>query len=150
MKHAFLIYVLMTEGDVNLPRIMRDILLVRPTKHPNHLLPFPVGHICTLRGLERRKGQSAGKTPQVASATGTAGRTTATTRARAGPSTFATPSAPAEYSFKPALHDIMRRFDRQDRQIARTQDMIRRAFPHANFTGLGFSSSSDDGESQEF
>ncbi|MED6133765.1 hypothetical protein PIB30_031206 [Stylosanthes scabra] len=42
LKHTFLIYVLMTEGDVNLPRIMRDILLVRPTKHPNHLLPFPV------------------------------------------------------------------------------------------------------------
>ncbi|MED6223805.1 hypothetical protein PIB30_077727 [Stylosanthes scabra] len=40
LKHAFLVYVLMTEGDVNLPRIMRDILLVRPTKHPNHLLPF--------------------------------------------------------------------------------------------------------------
>ncbi|MED6219229.1 hypothetical protein PIB30_033935 [Stylosanthes scabra] len=42
MKHALLIYVLMTEGAVNLPRIMRDILLVRPTKHPRHLLPFPV------------------------------------------------------------------------------------------------------------
>ncbi|MED6211196.1 hypothetical protein PIB30_071354, partial [Stylosanthes scabra] len=33
MKHAFLIYALMIEGDVNLPRIMKDILLVRPTKH---------------------------------------------------------------------------------------------------------------------
>ncbi|MED6133688.1 hypothetical protein PIB30_030449 [Stylosanthes scabra] len=42
LKHTFLIYVLMTDGDVNLPRLMRDILLVRPTKHPNHLLPFPV------------------------------------------------------------------------------------------------------------
>ncbi|MED6161495.1 hypothetical protein PIB30_061236 [Stylosanthes scabra] len=42
LKHAFLIYVLMTSGDVNLPRLMRDILLARPTKHPNHLLPFLV------------------------------------------------------------------------------------------------------------
>ncbi|MED6160583.1 hypothetical protein PIB30_052791 [Stylosanthes scabra] len=42
LKHAFLIYVLVTEGDMNLPRIMRDILLVRPTKHPNHHIPFPV------------------------------------------------------------------------------------------------------------
>ncbi|MED6119510.1 hypothetical protein PIB30_012416 [Stylosanthes scabra] len=42
LKHAFLIYVLMIEGNVNLPHIMRDILLVRPTKHPNYLLPFPV------------------------------------------------------------------------------------------------------------
>ncbi|MED6160671.1 hypothetical protein PIB30_053624 [Stylosanthes scabra] len=42
MRHALLIFVLMTEGDVNLPRIMRDILLVRPAKHLRHLLPFPV------------------------------------------------------------------------------------------------------------
>ncbi|MED6107756.1 hypothetical protein PIB30_017022 [Stylosanthes scabra] len=42
LKHAFLIYVLMIEGDVNLPRLVRDILLVRPTKHPNHVLPFPM------------------------------------------------------------------------------------------------------------
>ncbi|MED6158228.1 hypothetical protein PIB30_030850 [Stylosanthes scabra] len=32
----------MTDGDVNLPCLMSDILLVRPTKHPNHLLPFLV------------------------------------------------------------------------------------------------------------
>ncbi|MED6219592.1 hypothetical protein PIB30_037210, partial [Stylosanthes scabra] len=42
LKHAFLIYVLMTDGDVTLPRLMRDILLIRPTKHPNHVLPFLV------------------------------------------------------------------------------------------------------------
>ncbi|MED6180449.1 hypothetical protein PIB30_010378 [Stylosanthes scabra] len=42
MRHALLIFVLMTEGDVNLPQIMRDILLVRPTKHPRHLLSFPM------------------------------------------------------------------------------------------------------------
>ncbi|MED6170039.1 hypothetical protein PIB30_026891 [Stylosanthes scabra] len=42
MRHALLIFVLMTEGNVNLPQIMRDILLVRPTKHPRHLLSFPV------------------------------------------------------------------------------------------------------------
>ncbi|MED6177610.1 hypothetical protein PIB30_099769 [Stylosanthes scabra] len=42
MRHALLIYVLMTQGRVNLPRMMRDILLVRPTKHPRNLLPYPV------------------------------------------------------------------------------------------------------------
>ncbi|MED6226176.1 hypothetical protein PIB30_100917, partial [Stylosanthes scabra] len=42
MKHALLIYVLMTQGEVNLPHMMRDVLLVRPTKHPRNLLPYPV------------------------------------------------------------------------------------------------------------
>ncbi|MED6116017.1 hypothetical protein PIB30_096151 [Stylosanthes scabra] len=42
MSHALLIYVLMTEGVVSLPRIMRDILLTRPMKHSRHLLPYPV------------------------------------------------------------------------------------------------------------
>ncbi|MED6190118.1 hypothetical protein PIB30_102634, partial [Stylosanthes scabra] len=42
MKHALLIYVLMAGGEVNLPRIMRDILVSRPTKHSRHLLPYPV------------------------------------------------------------------------------------------------------------
>ncbi|MED6209384.1 hypothetical protein PIB30_054140 [Stylosanthes scabra] len=42
MNHALLTYVLMTRGLVNLPHIMRDILLVRPTKHPRHLLPYPI------------------------------------------------------------------------------------------------------------
>ncbi|MED6139960.1 hypothetical protein PIB30_088689 [Stylosanthes scabra] len=42
MKHALLIYVLMAGGEVNLPRIIWDILVLRPTKHPRHLLPYPV------------------------------------------------------------------------------------------------------------
>ncbi|MED6137140.1 hypothetical protein PIB30_062145 [Stylosanthes scabra] len=42
MDHAIMIYVFITEGVVNLPRIMRDILLVRPMKHSRNLLPYPV------------------------------------------------------------------------------------------------------------
>ncbi|MED6171773.1 hypothetical protein PIB30_043921 [Stylosanthes scabra] len=42
MKHALLIYVLMAGGEVNLPRIMRDILVSHPTKHSRHLLPYLV------------------------------------------------------------------------------------------------------------
>ncbi|MED6202518.1 hypothetical protein PIB30_106423, partial [Stylosanthes scabra] len=65
--------------------------------------------------------------------------------------TSATPSAPAQLSLEPTMHDIMRRLNRQDRQIARTQAMIHRAFPSVDFAGLGFSSSFDDsGESQGF
>ncbi|MED6218751.1 hypothetical protein PIB30_029461 [Stylosanthes scabra] len=166
LKHAFMIYVLITEGVVNQPRLMRDILLVRPTKHPNHLLPFPVFimrvanhhevpefpddkfYIIRLmdtyvpywdwrgeraRALARQRRQpppqdhSADQLPQ--------------------PETSAAPSASAQYSLEPTMHDIMRRFNRQDRQIVRTRAMIRRAFPQTNFSGMGFSSSSDDSES---
>ncbi|MED6121951.1 hypothetical protein PIB30_035094 [Stylosanthes scabra] len=138
MKHAFLIYVLMIEGAVNLPRIMRDILLVHPTKHLRHLLPFPVfitrlANRYEVLEFPNDKFQTIrpDQLPQ--------------------PETSAAPttSAPAQYSLEPTMHDIMRRFDRQDRQIARTQAMIRRAFPQTNFTWLGFSSSSDDSESQD-
>ncbi|MED6204841.1 hypothetical protein PIB30_012612 [Stylosanthes scabra] len=159
MKHALLIYVLMSRGLVNLPRLMRDILLVRPTKHPRHLLPYPVfisrlalqyevteyprDEFYTVMEVDMQppqgqlaeqpppQGQPAEQPPQ--------------------PETSAAPSASAQYSLEPSLHDVMRRLDRQYHQIARTQAMIRRAFPSVDFTGLGFSSSSDDsGESQGF
>ncbi|MED6114616.1 hypothetical protein PIB30_079052 [Stylosanthes scabra] len=42
MDHAILIYVLMTEGIVNLPRIMRDVLLKRSTGNSRNFLPYPV------------------------------------------------------------------------------------------------------------
>ncbi|MED6158659.1 hypothetical protein PIB30_034808 [Stylosanthes scabra] len=176
MRHALLIFVLMTEGEVNLPRIMRDILPVRPTKHPRHLLPFPVfitqlanryevpefpndkfhtiwpvdmyvpyGHWRgkRARGPARPRRQPHPQEQQE--------EQPPPPEPEQRPSTSATPFAPAKYSLEPTMHDIMRRFDRQDRQIARTQNMIRQASPHADFTGLGFSSSSSyDGESQGF
>ncbi|MED6114818.1 hypothetical protein PIB30_084069 [Stylosanthes scabra] len=42
MEHDLLIYVLMTEGVVNLPRIMRDVMLKFPTENSRHLLPYPI------------------------------------------------------------------------------------------------------------
>ncbi|MED6176982.1 hypothetical protein PIB30_093419, partial [Stylosanthes scabra] len=42
LDHAILIYVLMTEGVVNLPHIMRDDLQKRPTRNSCNLLPYPV------------------------------------------------------------------------------------------------------------
>ncbi|MED6160620.1 hypothetical protein PIB30_053108 [Stylosanthes scabra] len=107
MRHVLLIFVLMIEGGVNLPRIMRDILLVRPTKHPRHLLPFPVfitrlanryevpefpnDKFHTIRPVDmyvpyddwRGESQRTDKTPQAASSTGTAGGAASTTKARA-------------------------------------------------------------------
>ncbi|MED6225865.1 hypothetical protein PIB30_097774, partial [Stylosanthes scabra] len=40
MNNAILIYVLMTEGVVNLPRIMRDVLLKWLTRNSRNLLPY--------------------------------------------------------------------------------------------------------------
>ncbi|MED6136257.1 hypothetical protein PIB30_054442 [Stylosanthes scabra] len=42
LNHAILIYVLMTEGVVNLPRIMRDVLLKLPMGNSRNLLPYPI------------------------------------------------------------------------------------------------------------
>ncbi|MED6200056.1 hypothetical protein PIB30_081580 [Stylosanthes scabra] len=42
INHAILIYVLMTEGVVNLPHIMRDVLLKRPVGNSCNLLPYLV------------------------------------------------------------------------------------------------------------
>ncbi|MED6196637.1 hypothetical protein PIB30_049328 [Stylosanthes scabra] len=176
MKHALLIYVLMSGGEVNLPRIMRDILVLRPTKHPRYLLPYPVfisriaGHheipefpndkFHTVRPAdmyvpyddwrgEKTRGPARPHRQPPTQIQQEEQHPPSELEQR--PSTSAAPSAPAQYSLEPTMHDVMRRLDRQDHQIARTQNMIRQAFPHADFTGMGFgSSSSDDGESQGF
>ncbi|MED6193247.1 hypothetical protein PIB30_017440 [Stylosanthes scabra] len=131
MKHALLIYVLMTEGAVNLPRIMRDILLVRPTKHPRYLLAFPV---FITRLANHYEDQPAQQLPQ--------------------PETSATPSASAQLAADRSYQQIMRHLVRQERllrrqgrQIANTQLMIRQAFPDTVFEGLASDNSSG---SQEF
>ncbi|MED6152825.1 hypothetical protein PIB30_095712 [Stylosanthes scabra] len=101
---------------------MRDILLVRPTKHPCNLLPYPV----LISRLAHR---------------------------------YEVPEFPNDAFYNVREVDMYIPFGDwrgervwgPDRQIARTQAMICRAFPSVDFTGLGFSSSSDDsGESQGF
>ncbi|MED6158595.1 hypothetical protein PIB30_034227 [Stylosanthes scabra] len=157
LKHAFLIYVLMTEGDVNLPRIMRDILVVRPTKHPNHLLPFPVfimrvanrldtyvpygdGRGEKARGPVRQRRQPPPQDQPAEQLT--------------QPETSAAPSASAQPATDLSYQQIMRHLERQERllhrqgrQIANTQFMIRQAFPDTVFEWLV---SDDSSESQEF
>ncbi|MED6186667.1 hypothetical protein PIB30_068939 [Stylosanthes scabra] len=110
LKHAFLIFVLMTEGDVNLPRIMRDILLVRPTKHPNHLLPFPVfimrvANRCEVPEFPNdkfhviRPDELAEQLPQ--------------------PETSDAPSASAQPAMDRSYQQIMRHLERQERLLRR-------------------------------
>ncbi|MED6123155.1 hypothetical protein PIB30_046596 [Stylosanthes scabra] len=140
MKHALLIYVLMTEGAVNLPRIMRDILLVRPTKHSRHLLPFPVfitrlanwyevpefpnDKFQTIRPVDMYvpygdwRGEKA-RAPARQCRQPPPQDQPAAQLPQPGTSAAPTTSAPAQYSLEPTMHDIM-------------------------------SSSSDDSESQDF
>ncbi|MED6162060.1 hypothetical protein PIB30_066820 [Stylosanthes scabra] len=42
MEHALLIFVLMTEGIVNLPMIMRDVMLKQPSENSRNLLLYPM------------------------------------------------------------------------------------------------------------
>ncbi|MED6208326.1 hypothetical protein PIB30_043959 [Stylosanthes scabra] len=160
LKHAFFIYVLMTDGDVNLPRLMRDILLARQTKHPNHLLPFPVfimrvanrhevdtyvpygdriGERARAPARQRRQPPSqdhpAEQLPQ--------------------PEISAAPSASAQPAIDRSYQQIMRHLERQERllrrqgrQITNTQLMIRQAFPDAVFEGFVSDDSSGSTEAK--
>ncbi|MED6219991.1 hypothetical protein PIB30_040931 [Stylosanthes scabra] len=117
--------------------------------HPNNLLPFPVFIMRVATRFEvlefpNDKFHVIRPVDTYVSYGDWRGERARGPSAEPQPETAATPSAPAQYSLEPTMHDVMRRFDRQDRQIARTQNMIRRAFPHVDFIGLGFSSSDND------
>ncbi|MED6197158.1 hypothetical protein PIB30_054079 [Stylosanthes scabra] len=58
LNRAILIFVLMTEGVVNLPRIMRDVLLKRPMGNSRNLLPYPIF-------ISRLASQFQGEQPKV-------------------------------------------------------------------------------------
>ncbi|MED6149237.1 hypothetical protein PIB30_060484 [Stylosanthes scabra] len=162
LKHAFLIYVLMTDGDVNRPRLMRDILLVQPTKHPNHLLPFPVFimQVANLHEVPEFPDDKFYVIRQVNTyvpyGDWRGERARAPTRQRGQPppqdhpveqlpqpKTSAAPSASAQPAMDRSYQQIMRHLERQERllrrqgrQIANTQLMIRQAFPDTVFEGL--------------
>ncbi|MED6204362.1 hypothetical protein PIB30_008489 [Stylosanthes scabra] len=166
IHHALLIYVLMTEWVVNIPRIMRDILLTRPMKHSHNLVPYPVfisrlanqhqvleyarDEFYTMHAAEMYcpYGDWKGEQPRM--------RRGRVAEQQPLPIAFAVPSTSAQYSLEPFLHDVMRRLDRQERllrrqsrQIANTQIMIRQAFPGTYFTRLERISSDDSSESTE-
>ncbi|MED6114106.1 hypothetical protein PIB30_077126 [Stylosanthes scabra] len=173
LKHAFLIYVLMIDGDVSLPYIMRDILLVRPTKHPNHLLPFlvfimRVANRCEVPESPNDKFHVIRPVDTYVPYGDWRGeRVRGPVRQRRQPplqdepaeqlpkpETSAAPSAPTQLATDHSYQQIMRHLERQERllrwqgcQIANTQLMIRQAFPDTVFEGLV---SDDSSESQEF
>ncbi|MED6152420.1 hypothetical protein PIB30_091905 [Stylosanthes scabra] len=162
IDHSIMIYVLMTEGVVNLPCIMRDILLVRPMKHSRNLLPYPVfisrladryqvpvfaGDVfyevreqemfCPYgdwKGEQLRVRRGRFLPPRQSPLAQQAEQ-------QPPPAASTAPSTSAQYALEPSLYEVMRHLDRQERlmlrqsrQIANTQLMIRRAFPDADFS----------------
>ncbi|MED6127675.1 hypothetical protein PIB30_090301 [Stylosanthes scabra] len=167
LKQAFLIYVLMTEGNVNLPCLMREILLVRPTKHPNHLLPFPVFIMQVANRYEIPEFpedkfhviRPVDTYVLYRDWRGERARALARQRRQPPPQDepqleiSAAPSTSAQPAMDRSYQQIMRHLERQERllrrqgrQIANTQLMIRQAFPDAVFEGLV---SDDSGGSTE-
>ncbi|MED6208140.1 hypothetical protein PIB30_042404 [Stylosanthes scabra] len=162
MKHALLIYVLMAGGEVNLPRIMRDILVSRPTKHSRHLLPYPVfiSRIAARNELPEFPNDKFYNVRPVdmyvpyGDWRGERARAPARQRRQPPPQdhpaeqlpqpkTSAAPSTSAQPDMDHSYQQIVRHLERQERllrrqgrQIANTQLMIRQAFPDAIFEGL--------------
>ncbi|MED6163063.1 hypothetical protein PIB30_076364 [Stylosanthes scabra] len=145
LDHTILIYMLMTEGVVNLPCIMRDVLLKRPTGNSRNLLPyqvfisrlatryqvpeFPRDEIYHVREQNMYCPYGDWKGEQ------------------SKPVTFEIPSFSIRHSPKPSLREVMRNLRRQERLQLNMQSMLRDAFPHAKFGGLlPVSSSEDDSE----
>ncbi|MED6126086.1 hypothetical protein PIB30_074962 [Stylosanthes scabra] len=162
----------MTDWDVNLPRLMRDIFLVRPTKHPNHLLPFLVFimRVANRHEVPEFPDDKFYAIRQVDTYVpygdwrGERARAPARQRRQAPPQDHPTeqlpqpeisaaPSASAQPAMDCSYQQIMRHLERQERllrrqgrQITNTQLMIRQAFPDAVFEGLV---SDDSGGSTE-
>ncbi|MED6160905.1 hypothetical protein PIB30_055644 [Stylosanthes scabra] len=174
MKHALLIYVLMAGGEVNLPRIMRDILVSRPTKHSRHLLPYPlfISRIAARNELLEFPNdkfytfQPVDMYVLYGDWRGERARAPARQCRQPPPQDrpteqlpqqeiSAAPSASAQPAMDHSYQQIMRHLERQERllrrqgpQIANTQLMIRQASPDAVFEGLVSDDSSRSTEAE--
>ncbi|MED6179404.1 hypothetical protein PIB30_000516 [Stylosanthes scabra] len=124
MDHALLIYVLMTQGLVNLPRMMRDILLVRPMKHPRKLLPYAV----FISRLAIRH-----EVPEYV-----------------GDEFYIVREVDMYVPYGDWRGEQARVHRGQGHQIANTQLIIRQAFPETDFTGLEEISSDERNDSASF
>ncbi|MED6160580.1 hypothetical protein PIB30_052739 [Stylosanthes scabra] len=134
INHAILIYVLMTEEIVNLPRIMRDVLLKRPGNSHN-LLPYLVF-------IARLTSRYQGEQPKVRRDRLIPPPPAPQARqAEQHPPSL--PPQPAEIPFssvrhppEPSLREVMRYLRRQERLQLNTQSMLRDAFLDTMFTHL--------------
>ncbi|MED6213855.1 hypothetical protein PIB30_097398 [Stylosanthes scabra] len=153
LNHAILIYVLMTEGEVNLPHIMKDVLLKRQMGNSYNLIPYPI-FISRLASRFQK-----GEQPKVRR-----GRVIPPSRPplaqqeeqqQPPPAASEIPSTSTQHLSEPSLQKIMRHLERQERllhrqsrQIQNTQIMIHQALPDAVFTGLLSEDSSDSTEAE--
>ncbi|MED6197473.1 hypothetical protein PIB30_056780 [Stylosanthes scabra] len=159
MNHAILIYVLMIDEVVNLPRIMRDVLLKRPTGNSRNLLPYPI-YIARLtsryqvpefprdeiynvreQDMYYPYGDWKGEQPK------------AWHSEQHPPSPLPQPakipSSSVRHSPEPSLREAMRYLHRQERLQLNMQPMLRDAFPNTTFSHLLPVTSSEDDSNVE-
>ncbi|MED6176620.1 hypothetical protein PIB30_089953 [Stylosanthes scabra] len=165
LNYAILIYVLMTEGVVNLPCIMRDVLLKRPMVNSHNLLPYPMFilrlasrfQVPVIAGDVFYEGDWKWEQPKVRR-----GRVIPPPRQpqvqqeeqqQPPPAASEFPSTSAQHLSEPSLQEIMKHLERQERllrrqsrQIQNTQIMICQVVPDVVFTGLLSEDSSDSTE----
>ncbi|MED6151742.1 hypothetical protein PIB30_085338 [Stylosanthes scabra] len=145
MNHAILIYVLMTEGVVNLSHIMWDVLLKRSTGNPRNLLPYPVfiarlasryqlpefprEEIYNVREQDMYcpYGDWKGEQPKPAEI----------------------PSSSVRHTPEHSLQEVMRYLRRQEHLQLNTQSMLRDTFPDTTFRHLLPVTSSEDDSNAE-
>ncbi|MED6161639.1 hypothetical protein PIB30_062677 [Stylosanthes scabra] len=141
LNHAILIYVLMTEGVVNIPRIMRDVLLKHPMENSRNLLPYPmlisrlasrfqvpvfpehVFYELREQGMSCSYGDLKGEQPKVCR-----GRVIPPPRQpqvqqeeqqQPPPAASKIPSTSVQYLSETSLQEIMRHLERQERLLRR-------------------------------
>ncbi|MED6224228.1 hypothetical protein PIB30_081915, partial [Stylosanthes scabra] len=160
MNHAILIYVLMTEGVVNLPCIMRDVLLMRPTGNSRNLLlylvfigrlpsryqvpEFPRDEIYNLREQDMYClcGDWKGEQPKVRRGRfippppAPQARQAEQNPPSPPPQPAKIPSSSVRHSSEPSLREVMRYLRRQERLQLNMQSMLRDAFPDTTFNHL--------------
>ncbi|MED6116036.1 hypothetical protein PIB30_096403 [Stylosanthes scabra] len=172
MDHALLIFVLMTDGIVNLPRIMRDVMLKRPSGNSNNLLlylmfivrlanhyqvpEFARDEIVNIREVDMYcpYGDWKGEQPKVrrgriipAQAKSVPPPEQHPPSPQPQPSATIIPSASVKSSPELSMKDIMRYQRRKERLQRNTQAMIHEVFPVNIFTGLvQVSSTKDDSD----
>ncbi|MED6186883.1 hypothetical protein PIB30_070913 [Stylosanthes scabra] len=144
MEHAILIFILMTRGFVNLPRIMRDIMVKWPFANTSNLLLYPmfitrladqyqvpefVDEFLKIREVPPSEQQPPSPQPH--------------------PSSTDIPHASVCYSREPSLKEVMRYLRCQERLRLNTQSMLREAFLDKEFMGLLHVSSTEDDSDAE-
>ncbi|MED6175244.1 hypothetical protein PIB30_076577 [Stylosanthes scabra] len=139
LDHAILVYVLMTEGVVNLPRIMRDV--------PK----FPRDEIYHVReqDMYRSYGDWKDEQPKVCRGTPAPQEEQPPPSPPPQPVASEIPYSSVRRPPEPSLQEVMRYLRRQERLQLNTQFMLQDAFPDITFRNLLPVTSSEDDSDPE-